>query len=234
VQRYLEYGQFLNFVYNHKRTKRRKGTKFVIIMFMDEIIIGLIILVFSAILHEIAHGYVAEKLGDPTARLAGRLTLNPIPHIDPLMSIAVPVLLLLAGSPIIFGAAKPVPVNPIMLKEGRKDLALVALAGPLTNLLLALIGGILMKLLGFNFPAIVPILQIVVIYNLALGFLNLIPIPPLDGSKFFSIIFPESVAQQYFALAPFGIFILFFLLISSPLGDLLSQLIFNTMRLLGF
>lgn len=200
---------------------------------MEPLLIGIVVLVFSAILHEIAHGYVAEKLGDPTARLAGRLTLNPLPHIDPIMSIAVPLLLIVSGSPIVFGAAKPVPVNPLMLREGRKDLALVALAGPITNLLLALISALIIKLIENIAPQFVPILTIVVFYNLALGFLNLIPIPPLDGSKFFSIILPEKTAQKYFSLAPFGIFILFFLLLSTPFGDILSSLIQNSVHLLG-
>lgn len=200
---------------------------------MEGFLIGIIVLVFSAILHEVAHGFVADRLGDPTARLAGRLTLNPLPHIDPIMSIAVPLLLILSHSPLIFGAARPVPVNPLMLREGRKDVALVALAGPLTNLLLALTGALLLKLLGGFIPQIVPVLTIVVFYNLALGFLNLIPIPPLDGSKFFSIILPERAAQQYFALAPFGIFLLFLLLLATPLGDILNVLIFNSLHVLG-
>lgn len=199
---------------------------------MDHLVLGIVVLVFSAILHEVAHGFVADKLGDPTARLAGRLTLNPLPHIDPLMSIVVPALLILSGSPIIFGAAKPVPVNPLMLKDGRKDLALVALAGPLTNLLLALTAALLLRLFA-GFTVINSFLTLVVFYNLALGFLNLIPIPPLDGSKFFSIILPDRIAQQYFSLAPFGIFILFFLLLASPLGNILSTLIINTIALLG-
>ncbi len=199
---------------------------------MEHLLLGIIVLLFSAILHEIAHGYVADRLGDPTARHAGRLTLNPIPHIDPIMSIAVPAILIISGSPIIFGAAKPVPVNPIMLKEGRKDLALVALAGPLTNILLALLASGILKAFSLD-STITTFLALVVFYNLALGFLNLIPIPPLDGSKFFSIILPERIAQQYFMLAPFGIFILFFLLLTSPLGDILSSLIFNTITLLG-
>ena len=199
---------------------------------MEVLIIGIIILVFSAILHEIAHGFVAEKLGDPTARIAGRLTLNPLPHIDPIMSIAVPLLLIFSGSPLIFGAAKPVPVNPLMLRDGRKDIALVALARPLTNLALACIGALLIHLLRFSSPDITAILLLVIKFNLALGFLNLIPIPPLDGSKFFSIILPERTAQQYFALAPFGIFILFFLLLATPMGDMLNMLIQNSLALL--
>lgn len=200
---------------------------------MEGIVIGIIVLVFSAILHEIAHGWVAERLGDPTARLAGRLTLNPIPHLDPVMSIAVPLLLIVSGSPIIFGAAKPVPVNPLMLHEGRKDIALVALAGPATNLILALLGAFAIRIFGPSIPDLIPALFLFVRFNLALGFLNLIPVPPLDGSKFFSIVLPERIAQQYFALAPFGIFILFLLLLMTPIGDYLGILILNTMRLLG-
>lgn len=200
---------------------------------METFAIAIIILVFSAILHEVAHGWVAEKLGDPTARIAGRLTLNPIPHIDPIMSIAVPLLLIVSGSPIVFGAARPVPVNPLMLREGRKDIALVALAGPLTNLGLALIGAILLKTVGSAIPDLIPAIFLFIRFNLALGFLNLIPVPPLDGSKFFSIILPEKAAQQYFAIAPFGIFILFMLLLMTPIGDILNSLILNSLHILG-
>jgi len=198
-----------------------------------EVIIGLGVLIFSAILHEIMHGVAAEKLGDPTARLAGRITLNPIPHIDPIMTILLPAILLLSGSPIIFGAAKPVPVNPVMLKEGRKDLALVALAGPVTNLFLALIGALLLKLFGDVNIILTIVLQFVVIYNVVLGLLNLIPIPPLDGSKFFTIILPEEMALKYQALAPFGIFILISLLFFTPVGDWFRVLIVQSLKILG-
>src|SRR5438270_11628636 len=134
-------------------------------------LIGLIILVFSAILHEVAHGFVADKLGDPTARLYGRLTLDPRKHIDPIMSVLVPLILIISGSPVVFGAAKPVPVDPFNLREGRKDVALVALAGPLTNILLAVIAGVLLK---FSFASNLPlvmykILFIIVLYNLSLA-----------------------------------------------------------------
>lgn len=197
-------------------------------------IIGLIVLIFSAILHEVMHGVVAEKLGDPTARLAGRITLNPIPHIDPLMTILLPGLLLLSGSPFIFGAAKPVPVNPLFLKDGRKDMALVALAGPATNLLLALCGALILTSIGGAAPGILTTtLQYVVIYNIVLGLLNLIPIPPLDGSKFFTIILPEEMSNKYQAIAPFGIFIIFSLLFFTPAGDWFNVLIVQTLRLLG-
>ena len=198
-----------------------------------EVIIGLGVLIFSAILHEIMHGVAAEKLGDPTARLAGRITLNPIPHIDPIMTILLPAILLLSGSPIIFSAAKPVPVNPVMLREGRKDLALVALAGPTTNLFLALIGALLLKLFGEANIILTIVLQFVIIYNVVLGLLNLIPIPPLDGSKFFTIILPEEMALKYQSLAPFGIFILISLLFFTPVGDWFRVLIVQSLKILG-
>lgn len=198
---------------------------------MEAFLIAIVIIVFSAILHEIAHGFIADKLGDPTARIAGRLTLNPLPHLDPIMSIIVPFLLIASGSPIIFGGAKPVPVNPLLLREGRKDVALVALAGPLTNIAIALIAALLAHF-AYSVPEVFQILKLVVRFNLILGFLNLIPIPPLDGSKFFSIVMPEKVAQQYFALAPFGILILFLVLLATPLGDLLSQLVLSSLHLL--
>lgn len=199
------------------------------------LLLGLVILIFSAILHEIMHGWVANKLGDPTARLLGRLTLNPIPHIDPIMSILVPLLLVISGSPIIFGAAKPVPVNPINLREGRKDMALVALAGPATNLVIALICALLIHVI--QVPLLTSLLYLIVLYNLMLGFINLIPIPPLDGSKVFSVVLPEDMARSYLALERIG-FILLFILLVFPigpysLGDLLSLLIFQSMNLLG-
>ncbi len=205
---------------------------------------SLIILLFSAILHEVAHGFVADRFGDPTARLAGRLTLDPRRHIDPLMSIAVPLLLLISGSPVIFGAAKPVPVDPFNLKEGRRDVALVSLAGPLTNILIAIIAGVLFKLIylsqntfpTFSFSLIAYLLSLVVKFNLLLAVFNLIPIPPLDGSKIFALLLPEKEARAYLAIEGIGIFILFFLLLVPigpfSLGSLISSLISFAQNLL--
>jgi Zn-dependent protease len=205
---------------------------------------GLIIvtvLVFSAILHEIAHGYVAERLGDPTARLLGRLTLNPKNHIDPIMSIMLPLLLIFSGSPVIFGAAKPVPVDPFNLRDGRKDLALVSLAGPLTNVLIAVLGSLLIKI-SFFFPQeiaviLIPFLLIVVQINLLLAIFNLLPIPPLDGSKIFALLLPEKEANAYLSLGSIGFMILFFLLLMPIGGFSLGKLIFNLLifseKLLG-
>lgn len=204
-------------------------------------IIFLVILLFSAILHEIAHGYVAERLGDPTARLAGRLTLDPRKHIDPMMSIALPLILLISGSPIIIGAAKPVPVDPFNLKDGRKDLALVSLAGPLTNIILAMFASLIIKIiiniqpnefLSFSIFILTAIARL----NLLLAIFNLVPIPPLDGSKIFALLLPEKLANAFLSLGSIGIFIIFFLLLSG--GELsLGRLIFNLLsfseKLLG-
>lgn len=210
-------------------------------------VISIIILIYSAILHEIAHGYVAYRLGDPTAKLLGRLTLNPKPHIDPIMSIFVPLMLIFSGSPIIFGGAKPVPVDPFNLRDGIKDLALTSVAGPLTNVALALIGSLAIHVFypGAGFGEVAAsgligfILSRIVLLNLLLAIFNLIPIPPLDGSKLFAAILPKKEAAAYLSIGQtFGMFILIFLLFF-PIGgfsllDLVSALINFSLRLLGF
>jgi len=203
----------------------------------------LLVLIYSAILHEIAHGFVAYRLGDPTAKLMGRLTLNPKNHIDPVMSIILPLVLILSGSPIIFGAAKPVPVDPFNLRDGRKDIALVSLAGPATNFLLAGVAAFLIKALNFvSLGSEIEILAgwfllIVVRLNLLLGIFNLLPIPPLDGSKIFALILPEKEAAAYLSIGMVGIFILFFLLLFPIGGFSLGEIIFNLLifaeKLLG-
>ncbi|OGH11763.1 MAG: hypothetical protein A2857_03850 [Candidatus Levybacteria bacterium RIFCSPHIGHO2_01_FULL_36_15] len=203
-----------------------------------DVVIVIAVLVFSAILHEVMHGFVADKLGDPTARLMGRLTLNPIPHIDPLSSILIPFLLVVSGSPIIFGAAKPVPVNPIYFKEGRKDMALVALAGPLTNIVIAVTASVLLKVAPTDSLSLISmILYTIVFYNLILAFINLIPIPPLDGSKVVGSLLPDELASTYFSIEPYGIFIIFFLLVSPlggfSLGGLINKLLILSLKLLG-
>jgi len=150
---------------------------------MTVAILSLIILIISIIVHEVAHGYAANSLGDPTARLAGRLTLNPLPHIDLMGSIVIPVLLIFTSSPIMFGWAKPVPYNPYNLKDQRFGEALVALAGSGTNLLLALIFGLMVRfapLIGLDHTA-VSLAATIAFVNLFLGLFNLIPFPPLDG-----------------------------------------------------
>src|SRR5581483_8841836 len=150
-----------------------------------ELVIGLPILVFSSILHEIAHGYVADRLGDPTARLEGRLTLNPLKHINPLWSILIPLLLVIGNSHVIIGGAKPVPVDEFNLRDGKKDLALVSLVGPLTNIGIAIVASLVFHLiLQTNGSGFVGFLVYEIVWlNLLLAVFNLVPIPPLDGSK---------------------------------------------------
>jgi Zn-dependent protease len=143
----------------------------------------LIILILSVIVHEVAHGYAANSLGDPTARLAGRLTLNPIPHIDLMGSIIIPVLLVISGSPILFGWAKPVPYNPYNLRNHRWGETIVALAGSTTNLFLAIIFGLVVRFgstIGFD-STMISLAATIAFINLFLGLFNLIPFPPLDG-----------------------------------------------------
>ncbi len=155
-------------------------------------IIFIVLLVVSVIFHEVAHGYMANMLGDPTAKLQGRLTLNPLPHIDLFGSLLLPTLLVLSGSSILFGWAKPVPYNPYNLqKGGRFAEALVAFAGPLANITIALFAAILFKL-GIISASIAFML---VYMNIFLALLNLIPFPPLDGSKILPALLPAPLRQ---------------------------------------
>jgi len=179
-----------------------------------EFLIGIVIVILSIILHEIAHGFVANWLGDPTARYAGRLTLNPLPHIDPVGSVLIPGILALTGSSFLIGWAKPVPYNPYNLKNQRWGEAMVGAAGPLTNVLIALIFGLILRFsgsLGLS-GAFLGICVTVVYANLVLAIYNLIPIPPLDGSKVLRSILPSNLALAYvrletsmYALGPVGL-----------------------------
>ncbi|MEK7086589.1 MAG: site-2 protease family protein, partial [Patescibacteria group bacterium] len=147
------------------------------------IILSIIILIISIIAHEVAHGYAADSLGDPTARLAGRLTLNPVPHIDLMGSVIIPALLVFSGSSILFGWAKPVPYNPYNLKSHRWGETLVAIAGSATNIFLAIIFGLMVRfapVIGLDQTAI-SLAATIAFINLFLGLFNLLPFPPLDG-----------------------------------------------------
>lgn len=166
---------------------------------MSEIIqiFGFVILIFSIVVHEFSHGWMADQLGDPTARYMGRLTLNPIPHIDPLGSVIVPLLLVLSGSSFVVGWAKPVPYNPYNLKDQKNGPALVALAGPLSNLSVAVIFGILARILvaqgGAAYASEIMFFDMIILYNVLLAVFNLVPLPPLDGSKILESILPRSM-----------------------------------------
>ncbi|MEK7542587.1 MAG: site-2 protease family protein [Patescibacteria group bacterium] len=178
------------------------------------IVFFLAILLLSVILHEVAHGYIALAQGDPTARQAGRLTLNPIPHIDPVGSIAVPLVLVLFQSPILFGWAKPVPVNPYNLRDKKYGSAKVSFAGPATNLAIAVFFGLLLRFLSSPIaeilPGLIPLFVGIVQVNLFLAIFNLVPIPPLDGSHILFDFLPRSldVVRQF--LTQYGFFVLLF------------------------
>jgi len=161
-----------------------------------DLLFSLIILIFSVILHEVAHGYMADWLGDPTARLQGRLTLNPISHIDPLGSVILPAILVFTHSPVLIGYAKPVPYNPYNL-PGKYDELLVAGAGPATNIFLALIFGFAIRFIGGPETPLIDAFAMIVYINMLLAVFNLIPVPPLDGSKVLSGILPGALGRAY-------------------------------------
>ena len=197
-------------------------------MNLANLAIVIIIVVGSVILHELSHGVVAYWLGDRTAKDAGRLTLNPIKHIDPFMSIIVPVVLYLLKAPV-FGGAKPVPVNYRNLKWHEWGMALVAIAGPLTNFLIAFIAFLIGHFTGviydlFNTTALF-IFQEVIWINLGFMIFNLIPIPPLDGSRVLYAISPDSVRRILDVMEQYGIIIVYILILL--FGNLLSSLMIN-------
>ncbi|TSC61655.1 MAG: peptidase M50 [Parcubacteria group bacterium Athens0416_74] len=163
--------------------------------FTDTIFL-IVVIIFSAVIHEVMHGVAADRLGDPTARYAGRLTLNPIPHLDPIGSVLLPILLAFSGASFFFAWAKPVPYNPFNLRPGRFSEAIVAAAGPLSNLVLALITGLLMQTVSLA-PEVNAVLFLIVVVNVMLFLFNLFPIPPLDGSKILSSLLPGAIGRVY-------------------------------------
>lgn len=188
---------------------------------MENLLIALPVLILSVVLHEVAHGYAARAQGDPTAAMLGRLTLNPIPHLDPIGSLLVPGMLILLNAPVL-GWARPVPVNPRNFRNYKRGDIIVSLAGVAVNLALAIICAVLLALLSWLIvlaPGFAPTWQVVevmlhygIFINLILLVFNLLPIPPLDGSHVFYHLLPPRLGAQYRALAPYGMLILFGLL----------------------
>jgi Zn-dependent protease len=174
----------------------------------------IVILIMSIVIHEVSHGFMAEYFGDDTARDAGRLTLNPIPHIDIIGSILLPALLVMSHSPFMFGWAKPVPYNPNNLSNRKWGTIAVASAGVFSNFIIAIIFGIIIRLFShFASPIALPgsfyfITSAIVIVNLALGIFNLVPIPPLDGSKIIFSFLPESAFSFILTYERYGFFLL--------------------------
>ena len=193
-------------------------------------ILGIVALVFAVMIHEVAHGWVALRCGDPTARDAGRLSLNPVRHIDLVGTIILPTILALSGSGVMFGWAKPVPVNIGRCRNPRQAFWMTAIAGPLSNLLQALLGTALIWVITLATDGTVFLkgeiainfLVAYVVTNLVLMTFNLIPIPPLDGSKVVAMLLPQRLAIPYLQIGSYG-FILIFLLLRSKLVDHLLQ-----------
>lgn len=181
------------------------------------IIIAFVVILLSMMLHELAHGVVAYRLGDDTAKTEGRLTLNPLKHLDPVLSIAMPLLLFLSGGPI-FGGAKPVPINTHKLKHGVWGMALVAVAGPLTNFVLAFLAFLLGHFTGWLYAGgwLELVLTDFVFINLGFGIFNLIPIPPLDGSRVLYAIAPDQVRSLMARMENWGIILVMLLVILVP------------------
>lgn len=190
------------------------------------IITVLVVILFSMTLHEAMHGFVAYWLGDDTAKLQGRLTLNPIKHIDPFLTILLPLMLAAVGAPI-FGGAKPVPFNPARVKYDEWGAALVALAGPLTNFIIAFIFFGAWAIFGAGNSAAGEVLMIAVMVNLGFFVFNMIPIPPLDGSRVLYALAPEFVRSGMEAIERYGIIFVFaiVLLASSYIGQFMLAVI---------
>lgn len=167
---------------------------------MDPLQLALIVaLILSIVIHEMAHGYAANWLGDPTARLQGRLSANPLVHLDPLMSVILPGLLIMSGSPFVFGAAKPVPYNPYNFTNQKWGEAIVAIAGPAANIFIAIVFAVLVHAsgaLGLSATFLQLAVQIIIL-NVFLAFFNLVPIPPLDGSKILPRLLPYPLSSKY-------------------------------------
>lgn len=205
---------------------------------IQQIAIWIIPVLFAITVHEAAHGWVANRLGDSTAKLLGRLTLNPIKHIDLIGTIIVPIaILLMTQFHFVFGWAKPVPIDGANLRSPRRDMALVALAGPGVNLIMALLWAGALKLSTLMDPLNSSPAQFLflsaqagIMINLVLAWLNLIPIPPLDGSRVVSSLLPGRSAYYYNKIEPFGFIILILLMISGLLGVILSPLILGSAR----
>jgi Zn-dependent protease len=218
---------------------------------LRQLVLAVVPLLFAVIFHEVAHGVVALRLGDDTARRAGRLTLNPLPHIDPFGTVMLPALLAFAGAPV-FGYARPVPVNYANLREPRRlGMVLVALAGPLTNIVLAVASAVVFRGLYHHLQTldaetegrslqmatyvVVPLALMAkysVLTNVVLAVFNLLPVPPLDGGRVLTGVLPLAYARRVAALEPYGMFIMMALLMTRSVGAIIDTPVRLLLRVL--
>jgi len=183
------------------------------------------ILIPSVVFHEVAHGLIALKLGDPTAKNQGRLTLNPIPHIDLLGSIVVPAMLIMSGTSFIIGWAKPVPINPMYFKNPNKGMMWVALAGPASNIGIAIIAALILRVSSPDAVLLQIPLILAIQLNLVLALFNLFPVPPLDGSRVLMYISPPSLQRLLLMIEPYGILVVAVLSYFGAFGPYLNYLV---------
>ncbi len=199
-----------------------------------QFLITLAIFFLAVVIHEYAHGWIAWRLGDYTAKNAGRLTLNPLAHIDPIGTILLPLILLVTRSPVVFGWAKPVPVDFYSLKNPKKDMIWVGLAGPTANIGFAVFSSIILKSgIFLNNPILYDLLASAIIINLVLAVFNALPIPPLDGSRVAMGLLPKEFAIQYARLERYGFLIIFGLLYLGIVGNVIWPVVIYFAQLLG-
>lgn len=198
---------------------------------LDQLLIWGLPAIPAITLHEVAHGRMARLCGDDTAARMGRLSLNPLRHIDPVGTLLVPGVLLALGAPL-FGWARPVPVDPARMRQPRRDMALVALAGPLANLVMLTLWLLLAHLLPAQ-TLLADMAVAGVLVNLVLMLLNLLPFPPLDGSRVLSWLLPLPLARAMARIEPYGLYILIALMATGGLSRILTPLLQGSIRLLG-